>query len=221
MRTAVRSSADPEGSVDYCSGLPGGKLTELFQVSLALGTYTDKVSFQYPPKSPISLIFALLLPMAVATFLYIPCCNTAVLANLLPKPEIALTQPLKGHKLFHLPLHILGFALLQCDPQNQSLLSFCYCHCFVLLMLLENLCPHYAALLSGECGIHPAATNCFTRFLLPCSVRRWAQETAQWSSCCAQLSTSWCCLSGAGKRAGLKKSSPISQKSLWVLSLEK
>lgn len=86
-------------------------------------------------------------------------------------------------------------------------------------MLLENLCPHYAALLSGERGI-PLPFTVLQGFFCPAQyVREHKKQHNDLHAVHSSAQVDAVCQEQ--ERAGLKKSSPISQKRLWVLSLEK
>lgn len=115
-------------------------------------TQTDWLSITSPNTIPLTP--ALLLPMPTATCLYTSCrCRTPVVANLLPKPEVALMQLTKGQNLFHSPLHPPGLCIAPTWPSTPPLLSLfyycylCYCYCW------RTNFHSAAALLSGEHGI--------------------------------------------------------------------
>lgn len=109
---------------------------------------------RYLPWNTIPPTPALLLPVPMAAFLYTPCpWRTPVVANLLMKPEVTLTQLLKGQNLFHWPLQAPRLCIALICPSTPPLLSLCYYHYLCYWCCRRTNFHSAAALLSGEHGI--------------------------------------------------------------------
>lgn len=118
MLTAVRSSLDADVSVGDSSGLFGDEHAELFQISLALGSHTDRLAVRYLPKhhppdtcaSPPHAHGHL--PLHILSLPYTSCCQP------LAKARLLLCSWRRGRTCSTRHYILLGSVLLQHDPQH-------------------------------------------------------------------------------------------------------